>query len=531
MSVAPDCLAIVIARTRHKMIQVELQEAVRRGARFIGLRLDFLAKAIEVKRLAEVKQCPWIATLRRHTDGGRWSGSESERLTVMRQMIVSGAFEWVDLETDVADQIKRFGSVKRIVSYHNLHETPTDLQAIYERMLRQDADVLKLAVMATKPDDCRRILQLQRTAPKPTVAFCMGDLGFPTRLIGLKFGAPFIYAAFNKERGIAPGLPCLDDFRTTYPIRAIHADTAIYGLLGDPVSHSYSPILHNHLYRRLHVNALYLPFRVPAGQLSAAIQAYEQVPVQGYSVTIPHKEAAVAAAAELDDTVRLTGAANTLVRRPEGGFRAFNTDYLAILDCLQAHHERVRATAGADEEVPAEANQLFALVLGAGGVSRAVAYALARQGVHVTLTSRTYERAAKLAAEVGCKVVDWAARHNVQPCNLLVNGTPVGMHPNTDESPVHHSFLKPGMIVFDTVYTPENTLLIQEARARECHVITGVELFVRQAARQIELFTGNLPDMEPMRRLLRKAMSPVTYALEEEAAKSESAPEPPDDTE
>lgn len=521
MSIAPDKVAVVIARTRHKMILAELQEAVKRGAQFIELRLDYLTKAVEAKRLTPVKQCPWIATLRRGSDGGRWPGTEAERLTVMKQMIVSGAFEWVDLETDVADQVKRFGSVKRIVSYHNMTETPDDLEGIYNKMLKQDADVLKLAVLAKTVDDCRRILAIQKNAPKPTVAFCMGEIGFPTRILGLKCGAPFIYAAFNRERGVAPGLPSLEDFRTTYPVRTIGPETRVYGLFGDPVAHSYSPILHNHMLRRLKVNAVYLPFRVPDGLLPTAVQVYDTIPVSGYSVTIPHKEAAAALAKESDPTVTQTGAANTLIRRPEGGFHAYNTDYFAIVDSLNAHlEERVKAHKPEDGPVP-EIGQMFALVLGAGGVSRSIAHALAKAGAHVTIAARTYDRAVKLAAEVGCKVVDWQARHNVLPCDIVVNGTPVGMNPDPDESPIHHSYLKPGMTVFDTIYTPENTFLVQEARARECHVVTGVDMFVRQAARQLELFTGKMPPLDQMRELLRKAMSPVTYAMEEEARKSD----------
>jgi 3-dehydroquinate dehydratase/shikimate dehydrogenase len=108
------------------------------------------------------------------------------------------------------------------------------------------------------------------------------------------------------------------------------------------------------------------------------------------------------------------------------------------------------------------------------------------------------------------------------PCDIVINCTPVGMHPNVDESPLHPSFLKPGLTIFDTVYTPENTLLVREARTRGCHVITGVDMFVRQAARQFELFTGVAPPIEKMRELLRKAMSPLTRALEEEAEEQRS---------
>jgi 3-dehydroquinate dehydratase/shikimate dehydrogenase len=517
MSVAPDRVCVVVGRTRHKMIQVEVQEAVKRGGKFVELRLDFLAKAIDFKRLLPFKQCAWIATIRRPQDGGRWPGTEEERQIVLRQVIANQQFEWVDLETDVAGVIPRFGSVKRVVSYHNLTETPPDLGAIYERMLKQDADVYKVAVMAQVPEDNLRVLEIQRKAPKPTIAFCMGDIGFPSRFLALKYGAPWIYAAFNKERAIAPGMPSVEEFRTTYPVRSIDAETEVYGLLGDPVGHSYSPVLHNHMFGRMKRNAIYLPFRVPRGELPAAVKTFDTVPVSGYSVTIPHKEEAVALSRDHDLTVRITQAANTLVRKPDGTFAAYNTDFTAALDSLEEHLAE-RSAHGP----PLELHNLFVLILGAGGAARAIAHALHSKRAHIIIAARTYDRAAKLAAEVQCKVVDWQGRHGVNPCDVVINCTPVGMHPNVDESPIHPSFLKPGLTVFDTVYNPENTLLVREARVRGCHVITGVDMFVRQAARQFELFTGTVPPIEKMRDLLRKAMSPLTRALEEETEQQRS---------
>lgn len=505
-----DRVLVVIGRTRHKMVVAELEEAVKRGAKFVELRLDFLAKAIDFKRLSPLKKCPWVATLRRPSDGGRFNGSEQDRLMVLRQAIVSGEFEWVDLETDVADGIKRFGPVKRIISYHNTSETPANLEDIYAKMIQQDGDVYKLSVTAQSPEDVARVMQIQRTAPKPTVAFCMGDIGQASRFLSLRFGAPWIYAAFNKERGIAPGLPSLDDFRTTYPVKSISADTKIFGVLGDPVSHSFSPLLHNHMYQKLGVNALYLPFRVPRGQLPNATAAYEHFPVHGYSVTLPHKEGAAALARESEPNVQVTGSANTLVRRDDGNFIAANTDYAAAIDSLKAH-----LAEGAKDGPVTQLSQLSVLLLGAGGVARSIAYALHREGAQLTITSRTYERSQRLAEDVKCRAVDWHARHSIS-FDVLINCTPVGMHPNVDEAPCHFSILKPGTTVFDTIYTPETTLLIREARVRGADTITGVDMFVRQAARQIELFTGLAPDIDAMRTIMRKALSPLTKAFDDE---------------
>lgn len=493
-------ICVVIGRTRHKMVAAEIHEAAKRGATLIELRLDFIAKAPALKRLLDKKPCPLVATIRRPADGGRWGASEEARQMLLKQCIVSGGFDWVDLETDIADVIHRFKDVKRIVSYHNVSAFPEDLEEIYDRMCQQDADVVKIVVNAQAPADNLRVLDLQKKATRPTIAFCSGDLGFPSRLLSLKYGAPFTYAAFNRERGVVPGMPSYDDLRQTYHVERINADTAVYGVIGDPVAHSLSPLLHNTVFRKLGVNSLYLPFRVPRGQLPGFLDAFQAIPVQGYSVTIPHKEAAAQAAHAKDETVVLTQAANTLFRR-EHYFHGANTDYQAILDSLQAN----LAQPG---QGPVSFSRRMVLILGAGGVARAAAFALSRAGAIVHIANRTADRAERLAKEVHGEALDWNARHK-EGCDLVVNCTPMGMHPNVDESPIHASFLRPEMVIFETVYTPETTMFVREARTRGCSVITGVDLFVRQAGRQFQIFTGQEPPLDLMTKVMRRALSPV----------------------
>jgi 3-dehydroquinate dehydratase/shikimate dehydrogenase len=497
-------ICVVIGRTRHKMILAEMQEAVKRGAQLIELRLDFLAKTPDFKRLLAGRPCPLIATVRRPEDGGRWSGTEEARLMLLRHAVVAG-FDWVDLETDVADQIRRFKDVKRIVSYHNLSEVPGDLEEIYQHMCTQDADVVKVCVTAQNPTDNLRVLNLLKNPPRPTVAFCMGDLGFFSRILSAKFGSPFTYGAFNKEYRIAPGIPSFDELQHVYQFERITPETAIFGVIGDPIAHSLSPLIHNAAFRSVGLNCVYLPFRVPRGQLGTFLKEFDKLHVRGYSVTIPQKEAAAQVCHQRDEAVTLTRSANTLVRIREG-FAAYSTDYQAALDSLQAALPRDMIL-----------EKRIVLILGAGGVARAVAHALHRAGALVTITNRTTDRGQKLAEEVGGRFVDWQARHSML-CDVLVNCTSVGMHPNVDESPVHGSYLRPGMVVMDTVYTPETTLLVKEARGRACHVQTGVDMFVRQAAHQFRLFTGREPPLELMRKLVKRALSPVSLPVEEEEA-------------
>ena len=201
-------ICVVIGRTRHKMVQVEIEEAGKRGAQLIELRLDFLAKPPDFKRLLEKKPCAMIATVRRPHEGGRWGGNEPQRQILLRQATVAG-FDWVDVETDIADKIPRFRNVKRIISYHNLRETPADLEKIHETMCKQDPDVVKIAVNARHPNDNLRVLDLLKS-PAADRRPLHGRNEHAQPHSRAKYGMPFTYAAFNQERGVAPGIPSFE---------------------------------------------------------------------------------------------------------------------------------------------------------------------------------------------------------------------------------------------------------------------------------------------------------------------------------
>jgi len=498
-------ICVVIGRSRLKMVLVEIQEAARRGAPLLEIRLDYLAQTLDFKELLANKPCPMIATVRRPQDGGKWAGTEDARRTLLRQAIVSG-FDWVDLENDVADAIPRFKDVKRIVSYHNLHEVPANLEDLYQRMCQQDADVVKIAVAAQQPADNLRVLNLLKHAPKPTVALCMGDMGTCSRILGARAGAHHTYAVLNKDSRVAPGILSLDELRQVYHYDQVNAATEVFGVIGDPVGHSLSPLIHNGALRAMGRNAVYLPFRVPRSQLPSFLKDYDRVPVNGYSVTIPHKEAAAALAHQADAIVTQTRSANTL-QRTATGWAAFNTDAPAALESLSGV-----LPAGHDGS-PGRLENRTVLLLGAGGVARSLAFALRQAGAHVLITNRTADRAQKLAADAGASAVAWEDR-NGTAADILINCTSVGMHPNVDDMPVLPSALRTGLVVMDTVYTPENTLLIKEARQHHCHVRTGVDMFVRQAALQFKLFTGLDAPMDLMAKLVKRALVPV--ALPEE---------------
>jgi 3-dehydroquinate dehydratase/shikimate dehydrogenase len=333
----------------------------------------------------------------------------------------------------------------------------------------------------------------------------MGELGVPSRLLTGRYGAPFTYATFHKDRTMAPGQLDFEAMRDLYRYDQIDAQTELYGVLADPVAHSLSPHIHNAAFQSERMNCVYLPFRVPKPKLASTLKEFEWLGVKGYSVTLPHKEAAVELAANYNGPVREIGAANTLYRNGQGGWWAANTDCDAALESL-----RIAMANGADA-APAALDPLSGkrvLLLGAGGAAKAIAMGVMRAGAVLTIANRTKARAAQLADCLGCVLAQWENRGAVY-ADILINCTSVGMHPDVDKSPFAENWLREGMVVFDTVYTPERTLLIAQARERRCRTVTGVEMFIRQAARQFELFTGRAAPIETMRAALKRAISPA----------------------
>ncbi|MEZ6074064.1 MAG: shikimate dehydrogenase [Pirellulales bacterium] len=399
---------------------------------------------------------------------------------LLRTAIAEGV-DYVDLEEDIAAQIPRFGKTKRVVSFHDFRQTPEDLEELHERMCGMDPDVLKIATLANHPGDNFRMLNLVRQSKVPTVGLCMGDIGRPTRILCGRFGAPFSYATFHHERTLAPGQLSFEEMRDVYHYDEINGETDVYGVIGDPIGHSLSPLVHNAAFHSLGLNKVYVPFRVAREHLKRFLDHARELGIKGLSVTIPHKESVLDSLTKAEEAVQRIGAANTIEFTPDG-LVGHNTDYRAAMDALE---ETLPATSA--DKSPLHGK--ICLVLGAGGVSKAIAHGLRRRGAHVVISSRTLARAEQLAKDADARAVDWDARHAIK-ADILVNGTPIGMHPRVDDSPYDARYLKPSMAVFDTVYNPETTLLVKEARERGCMIVTGVDMFIRQAALQFEMFTG-----------------------------------------
>ena len=487
-------ICVSIARGRHKQVMAEHRHLVEQGARLVELRLDFLRREINLKRLLQDRPCPVIATCRRAKDQGKWEGTEEARQMLLRAAIAEGV-EYVDLEDDIAADIPRYGNTKRIVSRHNFRETPEDLDEIHAQMAHLDPDIIKLATMANDPHDNLRMLQLVRDSKIPTVGICMGEIGTPSRILAGKFGAPFTYATFHEERALAPGQLSFRQMQEIYQYRGIDAETKVYAVVADPIGRNLNPIVHNASFRALDLNSVCVPFRVPREHLDSFLDDCQALNIHGLIVMAPHQETIKRKLAKIDAATSDIGAVNSVVYRSPDLTLGYNTEYRAAMAGL------IKAS-GIKSDNPLAGKRV--LVLGAGNIARTVVYGLKRAEANITIASRSPGEASELADSCDGRAVDWETRHNVR-IDILVNCTPIGMHPNVDETPYEISHVRRNWVVFDTIYNPEQTLLIKDARAKGCHVVTGVELFVRQAALTFKLFTDQDPPTDVMRLALKRA--------------------------
>jgi len=493
-------ICVSIGRGRHKQVIAEHRHLVEQGARLVEIRLDYIRRNITLKRILKDRPSPIVITCRRQQDGGKWEGTEDNRIILLRAAIVAGA-DYIDLEEDIADQVPRYGATKRIISLHDFDETPQDLAAIHARLASKDADIVKIACLANCPNDVTRMLRLLESSTIPTIGICMGDIGASSRILAGKFGSPFTYGTFHHERQLAPGQLSFQQMTDTYRYESIDADTEVYGVIADPVGHSMSPIIHNAAFSALGMNRVYVPLRVPRDYLEQFIQEAPELGIRGLSVTIPHKENVMAMLTKIESGARKIGAVNTVVFDGDEVI-GYNTDlYGAMLSLAEA----------ADEDPDSKwLDGKSVLILGAGGVARAIAIGVVDRGAKLQVASRTYERSMNLASETKSEAIEWEQRHQVNP-DVLINCTPVGMHPAVNETPFEKSGMNRRMIVFDTIYNPEQTLLLKTARENGCKTISGVEMFVKQAELQFKFFTDQEAPSDVMRNTLRNTIGAAKH--------------------
>ncbi len=503
------CVAIIGA-TPAEMIEkaaVALKEFT-----FLEFRLDYLDKPLAAlpkfkQFFAENTAATAIATCRREANGGKFTGNVAAEVEVLSKAAESG-FHLADLEIESAEAIKKPGveklrqsGIALIISHHDFQATK-DLDGIFARIDRFSPDFVKIVPTAKSlTDNVTLIRFLERMADHTNIiGICMGDAGIISRVLGVRAGSAFTFAAATAGEETGPGQIAARTLVETYRIDQVDVATKVYGVAGNPIRSSLSPIMMNTAFRRETVNAVYLALQT--SRVSDLVKLIHEIPLQGVSITMPLKEDILPHLEQTDALSAKIGAVNTL-RLLDGKLFGFNTDVAGIVGPLE-------------KRLPLRGAKV--LVLGAGGAARAAVFGVRERGADVFILNRTSETAQKLARQSGSHVLRRDALGKTQ-FDVIINATPVGMAGNKLPQILEPEHLKT-RLVFDLVYNPLETPLIRMARQQSIPIITGVEMFVQQGARQFEIFTGKPAPEEEMFRV-------VLHALRQNAEHAAAEPETP----
>ena len=483
---------------------IERAESLVRDNPLIELRLDYLPQPLaalpKLKSFIELHpEATFIATCRRAANGGKFKGSVAAELGVLRKAADAG-FPLADLEVQSAQALKAdelkdlYDRIGLIVSYHDFRATKK-LDDQLAAMSKFPADFYKLVSTATNLHDNVVMMKFleAHSAAHEMVGLCMGEPGIISRVLGVRAGSIFTFGSAIRGEETAPGQVPASELRDVYRIDMVDQATQVYGVVGDPIAHSLSPVMMNAAFRRETVNAVYLALH--AKSLKDLLACVQEIPIRGLSVTMPYKQEILGSLENSDPLTKQIGACNTVVRGAGGQLYGFNTDVAGIV-------------------VPLEQRLSLAgtriLIVGAGGAARAGAFGLKARGAEVFLTNRTPEKAQALARQAKAKYLKRADVAK-QQFDVIINATPVGMN-GSKQTPLNENELNT-KFVFDLVYNPAETALVRLARSKEIQVIPGLEMFVQQGARQFEIWTGKPAPIAEMGYV-------VTKALERQAAQT-----------
>jgi 3-dehydroquinate dehydratase/shikimate dehydrogenase len=478
---------------------VEKAEEAARENTFLEFRLDYLPKPLlalpKLKQfLYERSEVTAVATCRRVAGGGKFKGTIAAELEVLEKAATSG-FHLIDLELQTAEAIKagqidklRSHGAALMISYHDF-TTTKDLDGIFERIRPYEPEFIKIVSTAKSLSDNVTMMRfLERTRDLASVVgICMGEQGIISRVLGLRAGSVFTFGAAHAGEETGPGQITARTLEETYRIDHLDAATKVYGVAGNPIKHSLSPLMLNTAFRRETVNAVFLALQT--NKLSDLLTLVREVPISGLAVTMPLKEEILAHLEKTDPLSEKVGACNTVVRSQDGKLYGFNTDVAAVVRPL----ERRLQLRGAK-----------VLVMGAGGAARAAVFGLKDKGAEVFVMNRTPESAQKLARQAKAKSIKKEALAKTS-FDVIINATPSGMQGVKPASILEAKEIN-ARIVFDLVYNPIDTPLIRMAREKGIAVITGVEMFVHQGARQFEIWTGKPAPEEEMLRVVVHAL-------------------------
>lgn len=492
-------ICAVVAASTAKEFGALVRSALRETPT-VELRLDWLAndtereKALDWLKTLASKNAVFLATCRRRAGGGELAGDAERELYWLRKAKEAGC-AWCDLEIETLQEIpgktvKSCGLPEKVLlSIHDFRRTPR-LPAKLKVAARGGAAAVKVAAMARKLSDSTRLLRLARGSQK-VVAVPMGEIGLPARILALREGSALLYSPV--AAATAPGQVRLQELKELYRAHELTKKTRVYGVIGNPIGHSLSPLLHNTGYVTAGKDAVFLPFVVE--DLREFVKVMPEFGLAGFCVTIPHKKKILDYLEECEPLAEEIGAVNTVTVRRDGKLAGSNTDYVGVLRSLQG-------------KLKIKGSRI--LIFGAGGAARAASFALAKNGAEVLVCARRENAARELASAVGGGVIRRAALRK-EKFDAILNSTPVGMYPHPGSSPLESGELN-CKLVMDMIYRPLQTKLLRMAAARGIRTVSGVEMFVAQGVAQWELWMGSRAPAAAMRKAILKKLREEEHA-------------------
>jgi 3-dehydroquinate dehydratase / shikimate dehydrogenase len=472
---------------------IEMAHLIRLGFKethTIELRLDWLKSDAERRKLLSwlgrqsFRGATFLATCRRKAAGGKFRGDIQSELFWLMEARRAGC-SWCDVEIEtereLPDQsIREYAVPPRVMlSMHDFERTPKLPQSVScPECGEGEVDAVKIAAHARTIQDSVRLLHLARRS-RCFVAVPMGEIGLPGRVLALREGSAVAYAPIGEST--APGQVSLHKLKHLYRAHLLTRATEVYGVIGDPICHSLSPLMHNTGFVARKRDAVYLPFLVH--DLKDFLSAIPEFGIRGFSITIPHKQDVLKHLSDCEPLAVEIGAVNTVVVRRNGSLYGCNTDYVGVLRALESK---------------LKLRGIRVLIFGAGGSARAAAFALARAGSQVFVCARRESAAKELARAVDGEAVPRRALRS-ENFDALLNTTPVGMHPHESASPLSAEELRCNLVM-DLIYRPLETRLLERARKKGIATVSGLEMFLAQGFAQWEIWTNTRPPESAMRR-------------------------------
>ncbi|MEO0478724.1 MAG: type I 3-dehydroquinate dehydratase [Planctomycetota bacterium] len=468
----------------------DLRRAAMAGADWVEVRLDRWPENESLQSAFGSARVPIIATCRTDRDGGSWKGPARKRIALLERAVEAGA-RGLDLEdwetwTPPADSLELI-----VRSHHDLRRMPENLPELRDRLLGQGGQVAKIVGTAHDLAETAPLLALLRSSDpslSPTAAFALGPAASVTRVLSAALGARLVYASLEGAESTAPGQWPVRLVSGLYRVRELHSETRIFGLLGNPALHSAGPWVHNRALRAAGVDGIYVPLETQRPQDVLAMLPLRRL--GGFSVTSPHKETAARLCHRLSARATALGAVNTITFEAHDQAVGENTDVDGVKGALR------RAGFSSGEGRPG-------VVLGGGGAARAAAFALEELGLKPTILARSLEGIREFARERDYRLAGWRSQvlEELEPA-AVVNTTPIGSGDFVRERPFPDWRPPQGCFVLDAVYTPRRTVFLEDAAAAGAVAVSGLEMFLTQAAEQVRIFTGSRPDESTLRRYL-----------------------------